>query len=854
MRGQRDGAASPLFTTVRIKGNANWGSLAKAGVSKETAERAGEAPRGACVGWGIPFEVGRPVVIAEKAVTVDVGSVRARWLVFMHASDTRELEENADGFVSPARGQGHLGEHAADTVIVYADGVEERAQVRRSREIGLALHGWGLSCFGAVPHRKPRPMQSGAGQAVTNEGWGWRQCRATAGDMLPWVNWLWAWENPRPTKAIRGIRFEPVSGAVIISAVTAGRVESQPLRWRTRRKAVLALARGEAFTGDVDEDGLLEEVQLDMGQVISAVKRPIYPNARWAKSHEDEMPEMSEREALVEYTCHPEARFHLGGGRTIRAAALEEKGKAGRLQAVAPTERRVRIRVVERGTGKAVPVRLHVHGEAGEHLAPVDRHRIPNPIWFQDYAADVARGDVHFATYIDGETTVDLPVGRVYVEVTKGFEVRPVRQVMRVGRGTREIVIEIEKVLGWRERGWVTADTHVHFLSPKTAQLEGAGEGVNVVNLLASQWGEMMTNVGDFDGKTTFGSREAGGDGEYLVRVGSENRQHVLGHISLLGYEGNGLIAPMTTGGPDESALGDPVGSLLTEWARECRRRNGVVIVPHFPNPRGEQAAAIVSGEVEAVEMVGGMFVGGGIWAYSLSDDYRYLNCGFMVGIAGGTDKMRGNMVLGGMRTYARIWKGEGFTYETWKAAVRRAETFVTCGPLLAFEVEGRPAGSRIKMGAGGGTVTVSWEVASVTLPASRVELVVNGEIREGRAVPGEGGRGEWKVKVEKSSWLALLVRGQREGEEAVIGAHSSPVMVEVAGTPFGSAADAVTILEQIEGALAYLDSVGTRAEARRMKEMRLVLATAHREVHHRMHQAGRYHEHTPADDHAEHH
>ena len=32
-----------------------------------------------------------------------------------------------------------------------------------------------------------------------------------------------------------------------------------------------------------------------------------------------------------------------------------------------------------------------------------------------------------------------------------------------------ELEIEIEKVLPWREQGWVTADTHVHFLSPMTA-------------------------------------------------------------------------------------------------------------------------------------------------------------------------------------------------------------------------------------------------------------------------------------------------------------------------------------------------------------------------------------------------
>src|SRR5205823_4968025 len=60
--------------------------------------------------------------------------------------------------------------------------------------------------------------------------------------------------------------------------------------------------------------------------------------------------------------------------------------------------------------------------------------------------------------------------------------------------------------LAWREQGWVTADTHVHFLSPTTALLEGQAEGVHVVNLLASQWGEMFSNVSDFDGRTTLGA------------------------------------------------------------------------------------------------------------------------------------------------------------------------------------------------------------------------------------------------------------------------------------------------------------------------------------------------------------
>jgi hypothetical protein len=338
-----------------------------------------------------------------------------------------------------------------------------------------------------------------------------------------------------------------------------------------------------------------------------------------------------------------------------------------------------------------------------------------------------------------------------------------------------------------------------------------------------------------------------------LVRVGTENRQHVLGHISLLGYRGS-IIAPMTTGGPNESAIGDPIDILLTEWARQCKKQGGLVVLPHFPNPRAEHAASIISGEIDAVEMTSWGNLYGGIDPYSLSDWYRYLNCGYLVAAVGGTDKMSASTAVGTVRTYARIPEDEPFSYGAWMDAVRRAETFVSYGPLLEFGVEGRPMGSRIDMPHGGGSVDVTWQVASVTIPISRVELVVNGEIRESLSVAPDQATGSWRVPVEKSSWLALLVRGHYADQPEIIVAHSSPVMVSVEGTPALAAADAVTILEQIEGALAYLDTVGTRKDDRTYKRMRLVLESAHRSLHNRMHQQGRYHDHTPVTDHPAHH
>jgi hypothetical protein len=77
---------------------------------------------------------------------------------------------------------------------------------------------------------------------------------------------------------------------------------------------------------------------------------------------------------------------------------------------------------------------------------------------------------------------------------------------------------------------------------------------------------------------------------------------------------------------------------------------------------------------------------------------------------------------------------------------------------------------------------------------------------------------------------------------------------LDVEGSQMLAAADGVTILEQIEGAMAYLDTVGTRATERVYKRMRLVLEASHRSLHNRLHQMGYYHDHTPPTDHPEHH
>ena len=446
-----DGPATSLFSPLPIRGNTSFSVLAKAGISDLMKAQLDKAPRGACTCWGIPFAVKRPVLLKDKAVSVSLDKVRAPWLVFMHTADVADLAWNEDGLLSPTHGEGRLGEHIADYVVCYADGSEERAAIRRRRQIGMFTRRWGELCFEAVGHRKSKPARPMSEQSADG-GWGWTQTRVANPDGACWINWLWAWENPHPRKAVIGLRFEPVSGVVLISGVSAGKVSSMPLRWQTRRKAVWKLPKGVVFDPKLDERGLLDQIQLDMGQVISAQPRTIYPSDQWAKTYNNQVPQVSEREVVVEYAAHPDACFHVLGKR-VPAAKLDASAKAGPFIPIAPATRRVRLRAVEKGSTRPVAVKLHVHGEAGEYLAPVDRHRIPNGAWFEDYSCDFLNEGTHFCTYIDGETTLDLPMGRVYLEVSKGLEIKPVRKVVKVTRSTKEITVTIEKVLPWRERG-----------------------------------------------------------------------------------------------------------------------------------------------------------------------------------------------------------------------------------------------------------------------------------------------------------------------------------------------------------------------------------------------------------------
>ena len=273
----------------------------------------------------------------------------------------------------------------------------------------------------------------------------------------------------------------------------------------------------------------------------------------------------------------------------------------------------------------------------------------------------------------------------------------------------------------------------------------------------------------------------------------------------------------MCCGGVSEAWVGDPDYRTLTEWAEECKAKDGVVIRPHFPYCGfTEDPVLAVKGVVDAVEIRQNR--GGG---FPLQEWYRYLNNGYRVAVAGGTDKMGAYCALGSLRTYAKLNPSRPFTFENWAKAVRAGRTISTNGPLLDMQVDGRQIGDAIKMPGGGGTVEVK-AVAESAWKVGDIEIVLNGNV----VAKEEARRGAGilsvraKVRVPGSGWIAARCSGAVGTPAQYMAAHTSPVYIQCGKeTPFDGPA-LEHMLNLTRGGIEYLETISTRFDDREQERM----------------------------------
>ena len=686
--------------------------------------------------------------------------------------------------VSGISAGGPVGQPIADYVFTYQGGDAMRVTIRDRFEITEIPTAWGQLPFRAVPDqsdsRPPRDTgrfdESGERQTEVNQA-------------EPRGYYLWAWQNLRPEQPLAALTIIPAGPRFLIAGVTLGHTDEYPFVRSGARPLKMTITDSVAATQSFDL-----AVMVDRGVATFPYSLPRQspeefladPLAGWG----EELNEQSSP-ASVEIAALPSATVTVTQGGEVLGAArwgeVEEQKVVElprlRLELLDTGRNWVRTTVVDDETGEPVPCRVHFRSPDGIPYQPHGHHNRVNAnmnTWHIDVGGDLRLGSISYA-YIDGMCQGWLPRGEVLVDVARGFEYEPVRTRVNIEPGQQELTLRLKRWCNMNAQRWFSGDTHVHFLSTQGSHTEAQGEDLNVVNLLQSQWGHLFTNTEEFTGGPSV-SR----DGRTIVYASQENRQHMLGHLTLLGLKKP--VMPWCTDGPDEAEMGGTLEVTMSDWADRCHAQGGTVILPHLPNPNGEPAAMIATGRVDAVEFLrhgaepprfGGM--------YNHVEYYRYLNGGYRLPLVGGTDKMSSDVAVGLYRTYVFIPPEQDFTYETWCANLAAGRTFMSGGPIISFSVDGHAIGDTVRLSRNGGIVEVE-ALAESIFPIHTLEIVQQGRVVATTEDRTGTRRLELKtrIKVDGHTWLAARVSGpgytnpilHHDAWRRGVMAHTSPIYV----------------------------------------------------------------------------
>ena len=753
---------------------------------------------------GLPFLMGDGVIAldgSKGAVTVLVDQ-KVRTVVFAHSLGAAELAG-----VEP------IGQQVAHYVFRLSGGKEVSVPIRGRFEISSlpgadAVSRRGSSGLPAPPFRAVTDQKNVLMDRYSGpwEQTGRRQTESVQGQAR-W-SYLWCWSNPEPDAAIESVEIVPGGAPFVICAVTLGHVDERPFARQGRRPVRIELTDSADAQRDFDL-----EVEVDRG--VATYPQPL-PEAKAEEFLADPLKGWGESQntrsspAYVEVSATSSATMTVSqNGKKVGQANWGEVEATGtvetpgmRVTLLDRGKNWVHVNVLDDDTGKPVPCRVHFRSPEGVPYQPHGHHGHLNTnlsTWHIDIGGDVRLGQVTYAV-TDGTCQGWLPRGDVMVDVARGFEYDPLRTMVNIEPGQRELTLRIKRWIDMNSRRWFSGDSHVHFLSTQGSHTESQAEDLNVVNLLQSQWGSLFTNKEDFTGAPSVSQT-----GDNIVYVGQENRQHFMGHMILWGLKKP--VMPWCSDGPSEAELGGSMETTLSYWADEAHAQGAYVISPHFPMPNGEPAALIATGRLDGVEM---------LRQTSINHDhyYQYLNCGYRLPLVGGTDKMDGAVPVGSYRTYVNIPEEEEFNHDNWCKNVARGRTFLSGGPILHFTVDRHEVGDTATL-SGPGTVEVEAWAESI-FPVHRLEIVQDGRVvasTESR----EGTRRleiREKIKVDAHSWLAARCGGPSYFDSLQhhdvwtrgVFAHTSPIYVACGGDwwMFDEAV-AQYMLTMIEGDLTYI-------------------------------------------------
>jgi hypothetical protein len=473
-----------------------------------------------------------------------------------------------------------------------------------------------------------------------------------------------------------------------------------------------------------------------------------------------------------------------------------------------PADAQVRLRgeVRDDATGNPLPARVYVQGEDGAWHFPRSASPDGSAVEYKKSRGGNPPSQEMHTTLSAHPFVVDLLPGKYTVTVERGKEYLPQSQTLTVEAKPAEATFRLKRWINLPQRGWYSGETHAHRSLEELPNVLLA-EDLNVAFPLLSWVTEAFTPP-----RAGARSTPRGGEAK-LIRVDDTHvfwprnteyeiftvnkKPHTLGAVFILNHqtefeEGVPPVAPVAKKARQEGALLEldkhnwPWSMMLVPVMNVdlFELANNHVWRTEFGLPGwGEPAAAFMQVERDAHG-----FTEAGWIEYGFRNYYTLLDCGYRLRPTAGTASGVHPVPLGFGRVYVHLDKG--FDYDAWVKGLNEGRSFVTTGPMLFAELDGRDPGHTFRpSSAGPHTLRLSGSAVSA-VPLGRIEVVVNGEIAKRlepmnrqTAAGGYESPLDGAVQLDGSSWVVVRCFEDRP-DKRVRFAHTAPWHVQVEGKP----------------------------------------------------------------------
>lgn len=364
-----------------------------------------------------------------------------------------------------------------------------------------------------------------------------------------------------------------------------------------------------------------------------------------------------------------------------------------------------------------------------------------------------------------GDFSIDLPAGKWMISLEHGNEYIPVHEEFTITGKEKELVksFALKRWINLPAMGWYSGDVHVHHPTNKPSYkdylLEFAkAEDLHVVNML-----EMGHHLGTDFKQEGFGEKFRTCKGNYCLVSGQEDPRGRFGHIIGLNIE--------------EKVRDTTQYDYYDLILKKLHKQPGAMVgYAHFAGwGNGIDKGFpwyVTTGELDFVELM--QFLKINTLAY-----YDYLNLGFRITAAAGSD-FPWSSTIGDVRTV--VYTGKFFSVDNWFTGLKAGHSYVTNGPAVFLEADGKLPGTEIRKTGGSNTNLTLTVLSDKSIGVIKRIAIYNndGLVVEKMNVNG-GDKVELKLKhkLDKSQWLAAAV----DCENGAV-AHTTPFYFVVDGKP----------------------------------------------------------------------